>query len=457
MGNTSTKALVDNWRNNKNLMHMSDGAAIGFNRFEHTNWMDEQLGRYTLWTEDWSNIPTVNIKGSQALDLLKKVCINKMDKWGIDQAKHVVCCNNEGKVVAEGIGVKLTEDEYQLQAAPAAHITAFAAANDYELEVTWRQKFYTQVSGPRVLLLLKKLFKEDFRDLEFMHRMDITTLDGIRLEVMRQSMTGDLGGFEIQGPIELHDELVSRVLAAGEGLGLVRNGQRVGQVNHYEAGIASIGTQYIPAPMDINNAYSRTDTSDLLVGGDPNANVFGLVGSFESDDINDYFDSPFAWGWGRYIDWDRDFIGRDALKREKDAGNLQTLVTLELDNADVIDVFASQFQFDEEPYRHMEIPTTVRVEVYKDRIENDKGELIGISTIPMYTRAYRRVIVMAHVKEEYAKDGTRVSVIWGNPGHRMKKIHATVAPAPYRRPLPDNRFPHLETVDRRGDLYTLEY
>jgi len=59
------------------------------------------------------------------------------------------------------------------------------------------------------------------------------------------------------------------------------------------------------------------------------------------------------------------------------------------------------------------------------------GKTVGMSTGRIISWYYRRMIFLATIDPEYAKIGTEVVVLWGDPGTRQKEIRATVTRYPY--------------------------
>jgi hypothetical protein len=66
-----------------------------------------------------------------------------------------------------------------------------------------------------------------------------------------------------------------------------------------------------------------------------------LGGSFYSDRIEDYYQTPWDLGYGRHVKFDHDFIGRAALEAKADQPHRRKL-WLRWNNEDVLRVFASQ-------------------------------------------------------------------------------------------------------------------
>ena len=65
--------------------------------------------------------------------------------------------------------------------------------------------------------------------------------------------------------------------------------------------------------------------------------IGSLGGSLLSDRIEDYYVDPIEVGYGGLVDWNRDFLGRDAL-RERADNQRRTKVTLEWNDDDVADI-----------------------------------------------------------------------------------------------------------------------
>jgi vanillate/3-O-methylgallate O-demethylase len=135
--------------------------------------------------------------------------------------------------------------------------------------------------------------------------------------------------------------------------------------------------------------------------------------------------------------FDHPFTGREALELEV-ASPERTIVTLEFNSEDVIEIYASMFRRDE-PFDMLEIPCPPAWVDHTDQALND-GELIGVSTTPGHSYHFRKVLALAYLEIEHTQPGTAVTIVWGNPGTPQKHVRATVAPAPYKK---DNRFADL--------------
>lgn len=166
---------------------------------------------------------------------------------------------------------------------------------------------------------------------------------------------------------------------------------------------------------------------------------FTITGSFDGEDIRDWYRSPVELGWTRNINFDHDFSGREALKEEVNNPD-RTTVTLEWDADDVIDVYASLFREGDDHYKYMEMPYQKYRAIEADRVLKH-GSDVGKSTGRGYSFYFNQIISLCTIDLDHSDVGTEVTVLWeegGNPDnpriepHVQKEITARVAPLPYK-------------------------
>jgi glycine cleavage system aminomethyltransferase T len=206
-------------------------------------------------------------------------------------------------------------------------------------------------------------------------------------------------------------------MTAGEPLGLLH----VGAIAYPTSGVES---GWIAAPVPA--IYSSPD----LAGYRKYLGLFSfegqnpLYGSFFSDNIEDYYVSPYELGYGRSISFGHDFIGRDALLAAKDSVR-RAKVTLVFHPADAPLAIASGQDLALSNGRY--------------RVESG-AELAGMAYHTASLAPADAVLSLAVIDRRYAEPGTEVTVTWGeHPGHGtapdadlgFPRIRATVAPAPY--------------------------
>jgi vanillate/3-O-methylgallate O-demethylase len=397
---------------------------------EYTNWKDEQMSwKTSCYIGDWSFLYNLVVKGPEALKLFSDISVNSFEKFDIGQAKHVIQCNTKGKIIAQGILMRLGLQEFCVQATPAFWTAYKLYTGSYDATPHMEQCFNYQVQGPNSIYVLEKAAGESLRDIGFM-RFRTIRIKGRDVLALRQGMAGELG-YELQGPREYGQEVYDAILEAGKEFGIRRLGRRTVMMNHLEACFPTAGWHFLqdkfsPDAEGYEDYMAKAFNLQKSVGTK-------ITGSFESDDIMDYCRSPVELGWTKIIKFDHEFIGRKALEIEV-PNPKRTIVTLEFNSDDMIDVYASLFR-EEEPYDFMDIPHQQQWVMWADKVLKD-GKLVGISSVPGYSYYFRKILSLTVIDVQFSKPGTEVVIVWGNQGTPQKDIRATVAPAPYKK---DNR------------------
>src|SRR6185503_16948001 len=163
-----------------------------------------------------------------------------------------------------------------------------------------------------------------------------------------------------------------------------------------------------------------------------------LGGSMYSDDIRDYYLTPYDLGYGPFVKFDHEFVGKQAL--EKMAGNpKRKKVTLVWNGDDMASVFRSLSNPDGDIGKYIDLPLANYSTLPYDKVLKG-GKTVGISTYTGYTYNERAMVSLAIVDNEYSATGTEVTVVWGEESrgsskptverHSQVQIRATVAPAP---------------------------
>ena len=162
-----------------------------------------------------------------------------------------------------------------------------------------------------------------------------------------------------------------------------------------------------------------------------------IGGSLFSEDIHDYYMTPYDLGLGRSVRFDHDFHGREALEKLAESPKRRK-VTLLWNANDVADVVRSQME-PGIPAKFLDFPKA-RYGLYQmDEVLLD-GRRVGISTDAGYI-AYDQLYMSLATLDADIADGEVVEVVWGedpisqkhsvDAQHRQVRIRATVAPAPY--------------------------
>lgn len=411
-----------------------------FEPYEYTGWVDESLSwKNTCYVGDWSPLAKLHVKGSDALKLFSDISVNGFSRYQIGQAKHLSLCNRVGKLMGEGILMRLADDEFLFTSGPGVPwVTYMHEKGGYRASATQvgMSQFITQVQGPQSLYLLEQVTGESLRDIDFM-RFRKSRIGDMEFFVLRQGMAGELG-YELHGRSEHGPAIYQALLDAGREFGIRRLGGRTKMVNHVEACFPTPSVDYIPALYsDDQKAYfnwCRERFRSMVNARPPTA------GSLVFDDVAALYRSPVELGWEKSIKFDHDFLGRSALEEEV-AHPRRKMVTLVWDSEDVIEVFASLFRSGE-PFEPMEMPRDLLGCMCVDDVLRD-GMSIGASTSRCYSHFFRQMLSLCTIDVHSSEPGTKVTVVWGAPRGPQKPVRATVAPAPYK---PDNRRVDVRTL-----------
>jgi len=400
---------------------------------EYTHWIEEQMSwKETCYVGDWSFLANLVLAGPDALALLEDLSINSFADYSIGQGKHLVQCNADGYVIADGVIVRDDDERFVLHGVPG-YWTAFNAdRGDYDVSTEFRETFNFQVQGPKSMEVFDRLDEHSLRDVEFM-RSGTIEIAGQELRAVRFGMSGEIG-FELHGPIENKKAVWEAIREAGADLGIRRLSVKTSAINQLEAGIATRIRDYISAIFDDDladyRAYLRDHAHRDLI-------THPIEGSFDADDISGWYRTPIELGWN-YSTFDHDFVGREAVEAEA-ADPDRTLVTLEWNDEDVIDVYASLFD-EGATHKYMDMPHQQKRSMVADRVRID-GSDVGVATMRGYSYYFRQMLSLCVIDVEHSEPGTEVTVLWGegpNPtsptveDHVQKEIRGTVAQTPYK-------------------------
>jgi syringate O-demethylase len=411
---------------------------------EFTNWRDEQRA----WQETCVlfnlsyHMNDLAVEGPDARELLSHLAVNSFDGFSADRAKHYVPCSPDGYVIGDVILFVLGENRFNLVGrAPALNWIMFQAetgGHDVTVDLDLRSALRTdgrrgtyrfQVQGPTAMQVIEKALGDSPPELRFFHTTTVT-MAGRTVGALRHGMVGQ-PGWELFGPWEDGEAVHEALVIAGEEFGLRLAGARAYSSNTLESG-------WIPSPLPA--VYSGESTRPYrewlpATGYEASASIGG---SFVSADIEDYYFTPWELGYGSYVKFDHDFIGREALERMAEGGH-RSKVTLALDDEDVTRTIGTMFQSGERA-KFMDWPSAVFSMHQYDRVTLD-GETVGVSTWIGYSANEGKMLTLAVVDSKHAEPGTEVTLVWGEEDggtakptvepHVQVEIGAVVGPVPY--------------------------
>ena len=182
-------------------------------------------------------------------------------------------------------------------------------------------------------------------------------------------------------------------------------GSRAYSTNTLESG-------WIPSPLPgIYSGDGMLQEYRDWLGADSYEAIGSIGGSFVSKNIEDYYVNPFELGYGFYIGWKSDFIGKDALLKMKDGKNRKK-VTFEWNRDDVLKVVASGFE-EGTPFKWIDFPQPNYASTSADMIMLDK-RMVGMSMFNGYSYNERCMLSLG-VVDESVKIGDQLTLVWGEP------------------------------------------
>ena len=389
---------------------------------QYTNWRDEQEAwqKSVVLFDQSFHMTDVYFEGPDVKRLLSDIGVNTLKNFGTNKAKQFVACNYDGYVIGDAILFGHAEDRVSVVGRPSVPnwVHFHAECGNYDVKVTRDERtvsnddsrliYRYQIQGPNALGLIKSVHEGEFPDIKFFNLGDLK-IAGKKVRALNHNMSR-MGGLELHGPVEDRDIILEALLKAGPEFDLVMGGSRAYSTVSPESG-------WIPSPMPaIYSGEAMKPYREWLSANGFEANA-SLGGSFYSDNIEEYYQTPWDLGYGKHINFDHDFIGRAALEKMADQPHRRK-VWLKWNDEDVQKVFASQLGPGDR-FKYMEVPNAYYSILPFDKIVAD-GRVVGLSTYTVYTSNVRSWFSLAMVDED-VPDNTEVNVVWGEEDGGSRK------------------------------------
>jgi vanillate/3-O-methylgallate O-demethylase len=294
-----------------------------------------------------------------------------------------------------------------------------------------RECYRYQIQGPKAKDVITKLNGGPFPDIKFF-RMDEITIAGRKVRALRHGMAGE-PGLEIWGPYAEGEEIRAAILEAGKEFGLLPVGSRAYATNTLESG-------WIPSPLPAVYTGEKMKKFREWSGLNSYEASGALGGSYVSDNIEDYYVTPYEIGYGPFVKFDHDFIGSEALQKLNGGKGGRKKVTFAWTGEDVSKVFNSMF-VDGPRYKYIELPLSNYASSSYDKISLN-GKHVGFSMFGGYSYNERSMLSLGIV-DENVEVGQEVVLTWGEPNGGSKKttverheqidIRAIVSTVPYSK------------------------
>jgi vanillate/3-O-methylgallate O-demethylase len=410
---------------------------------EFSNWREEQEAwRETSALFDQSHHMTdLYVEGPDVIRLLSALGVNTFGNAAVNKAKQFVACNHDGYVIGDGILFFLDENRVSLVGRPSAHnwVQYHAETGDYDVTVerdertavnpTGKRKLYRfQVQGPTALDVLGKATGAALPEIPFFNMGELT-IAGHKVRALHHGMSG-APGLELFGPWEEREDVRAAIVEAGQEFGLRQVGSRVYATNTLESG-------WIPCPLPAVFTGDELKEYRQWLPAEGYEGTGSLGGSYDADDIADYYLTPHDLGYWSFVRFDHDFVGREALEAIGDEARRRK-VTLAWNGEDVAQAMGSLFEKGD-PVKYIDFPLSNYATWPYDKVLRD-DELVGISSFSGYSYNERSFLSLAMVDAD-VEIGTEVTLVWGEAGggsskpvverHRQAEIRAIVSPCPY--------------------------
>ena len=431
---------------------------------EYSNWRDEQRAwqqTCVLYNQSY-HMTDMYVEGPDALKLLSDLGVNSFQGFVPDKAKQFVACNYDGYVIGDVVLFYLGKNLFNLVGRPSIHswVQYHCEKGGYNAKVERderaaarlgpivRKVYRYQVQGPNAMKVIEKVTGKPAPDLKFFN-MTTISIAGRQVRALRHGMAGQ-PGLEIFGPWDDGEAVKAAIVEAGQEFGLRLVGARAYSSNTLESG-------WIPSPMPAIYSGEKMKPFRQWLPANGYEAIASLGGSFYSDNIEDYYLTPYDIGYGPIVKFDHDFIGRAAL--EKIAANpKRKKVTLALNEEDVIRAIGTMFQ-KKDRAKYFDFPSAVYSTLPYDKVLKD-GKMVGISTWCGYSSNEGKMLTLAILNNEVTEPGTEVTFVWGEEGggsskptverHVQTQIRAIVSPVPYAEVARKSYAPGWRTHQKAG-------
>jgi vanillate/3-O-methylgallate O-demethylase len=418
---------------------------------EFSNWRTEQRAwrESAVLFDQCHHMAEITLKGPDALKLCSYTTINSFNNFAPGKAKQMVPTSYDGYVIGDGILFYLDKEELLFVGrAPTVNWLQFhAESGEFKVDfirddrspshpngkAVARRHYRYQIQGPKAAEVLQKLNGGPLPEIKFFN-FDVINIKGRKVRALRHGMAGE-PGLEIWGPYEERDEIRAAVMEAGKDVGIVAVGSRTYASNTLESG-------WIPSPLPAVYTGAKMKKYREWLPANGYEGTGSIGGSFISDNIEDYYLTPFELGYGPFVKFDHEFVGRDALeKMQKDQRPQRKKVTFEWNGEDLGKVLASLCDPAKEPCKFFDLPIANYASSSYDAVSMN-GKVVGLSMFTGYSHNERCGLSLG-VVDENINVGDVLTLTWGeeNGGtqkptverHRQCDVRVKVAAVPYSR------------------------
>jgi len=414
---------------NRDALALVNCGPIGYAPAQFSTPKEELLAcRETAWLGSFLNCsPVYDIQGPDAVRLLNKVCVNKdFAQLKIGGSRHALLCNEKGQLLADGVLIRKGEDSFRTYwlAPPMAY---YVDSLGMDVKGSWvLDEYFFQIDGPKSLQIMERAAQTDLHDMKFAGKRNIK-IAGTDATIIRLGMSGALA-YEIHGSAKDAGAAYAAVVEAGKEYGLKQLGYFQYCRNHTQGGYPNQWIHFwypVLSSGEKMAAYQRSCPYVFEA-----FKTYPFHGS-AADDEQNAFVTPFDLDWDYLINYDHDFIGKEALLKLK-ANQPRKCVTLEWNAEDVGKVFATQFMgTGVEPADPISsVGDGGEAPFFMSKVLLD-GKMVGVATGRTQDFYHQKELSLAFIEYDLAVEGKELTVLWGTPNTHQMEIRATVAAYPY--------------------------
>ena len=417
---------------------------------EYSNWRDEQRAwRESAVLFDQSHhMAELLVTGPDAFKFLNYLASNTFKGFVPNRAKQFAPVSYDGYVIGDVIMFYHGENEFNLVGrAPTVNWVQFhAETGGFNVEVrrddrspsnpggkaVTRHHYRFQVQGPNAWQVLEKLHGDKLAELKFFH-MDTMNIGGQKIRTLRHGMAG-APGLEIWGPYDQREEVRQAIIDAGRDFGLVQVGSRAYATNTLESG-------WIPSPLPAVYTGEKMKKYREWLPANSYEATGSIGGSFVSNNIEDYYTTPYELGYGVMVKFDHDFIGKEALERMSKEPQRKK-VTFAWNGEDVAKVFEAMMIPGRERYKYIDLPLSNYASSSFDKVVDSKGKVRGLSMFSGHSYNEQSMLSLGIVNPDI-EIGDELTLVWGEPDggsgkvtverHKQLEIRVTVSAVPYSK------------------------
>jgi len=331
------------------------------------------------------------VQGPESQQLLNQLVTRNIAICKVGQVMYTPWCDEDGKVIDDGTIQRLSENKFRITSAEPN--LEWIQSNAVGMDVVVNDDSFTTAAlalqGPNSRAILNSISSRTLDNLKFFWMME-TTFGNIPVSISRTGYTGDLG-YEIwmnpNDAIAVWDLLMDK----GKFFGITATGLHALDIARIEAGLILLDVDYI-------------------------SSRHALIESRKS--------SPYELGLGWTVKMKKsDFIGKSSLHKELKKGSNWSFVGIEIEWPEF-----------EKHYRDVGLAPGLPHTAWRTSTPlYYKNKQIGYATSGTWSPLLKRYIALAHLKSNYAHEGSEL-MFELKVEHFRKLTKATVVKTPFYDP-----------------------